>query len=394
MNQPTVNQQEICRVPVVTETETQRNVLVQLGDRSYEIVVGNGLIASSGETITKWVQQRFPNAKAGTALVITDGNVVRHANQVEASLQENGWRTSQFQMPPGESSKRLEIISQAWDKLVEMQADRQTVVVAVGGGVVGDAAGFVAASFARGVPFVQIPTTLLADVDSSVGGKVGINHPQAKNLIGAFHQPIGVIIDTRALETLPDREYCSGMAEIVKYGVILDADFFEYLERNVTELNSRDPKAIAYAISRSCELKALVVEQDEYERSGLRAVLNYGHTYAHAFEALTGYGELLHGEAVSIGMVYASRLSELCGRTDAELTRRQVALLEALKLPVGLPAKHSIRGADIIQRMQLDKKTLAGQLRFVLPTRLGHVELVKGVPEELVWKTLKESGIE
>ncbi|SFI63662.1 3-dehydroquinate synthase [Planctomicrobium piriforme] len=381
-------------MPVVTETDHHRVVSVSLGERSYDIVVGNGVLASVGTAIPDWVNRRFNRTAAGSALIVTDSNVVRHATVVEERLQHAGWRTACFEMPPGEQSKRLEIISSAWDRLVEMQADRQTVVIAVGGGVVGDAAGFIAATFARGIPFVQIPTTLLADVDSSVGGKVGINHPQAKNLIGAFHQPLGVLIDTRALDTLPDREYRSGLAEVVKYGVILDAPFFEFLERNVTELNCRDPHAVAYAISRSCELKARVVEEDEYELTGLRAILNYGHTYAHAFEALTGYGELLHGEAVAIGMAYASRLSELCGRTDAALTKRQTALLGALKLPTNVPNPTAILGKDVIHRMQLDKKTLGGQLRFVLPTRLGHVELVKNVPTELVWQTLHQGGIE
>lgn len=381
------------KVPVVSVTDQSRIIRVVLGDRSYDIVVGNGLISSFGTTLTDWLKQRYPSAAPGTALIITDTNVLRHAEQVELSLRQAGWKPSRFEMPPGERSKRLEIISLAWDRLVEMQADRQTVIVAVGGGVVGDAAGFVAASFCRGIPFVQVPTTLLADVDSSVGGKVGINHPQAKNLIGAFHQPLGVMIDTRTLETLPDREYRAGLAEVVKYGVILDEPFFEYLERNVTELNIRDPKTIAYAISRSCELKAMVVEGDEYERNGLRAVLNYGHTFAHAFEALTGYGELLHGEAVSIGMVYASRLSELCGRTDADLTQRQVDLLQALQLPINVPSPDRFKGEEVLHRMQLDKKTLSGELRFVLPVKLGEVELVKGVPIELVRETLQWGGI-
>lgn len=380
-------------MPVVSEVDQVRTVHVSLGERSYDILVGNGVLPSLGERLAGWMQQRFQSSQPGMALIVTDSNVVRHATAVEQTLIQAGWKTAQFEMPAGESSKRLEITALIWDRLVELQADRQTVVIAVGGGVVGDAAGFVAATFARGVPFVQVPTTLLADVDSSVGGKVGINHPFAKNLIGAFHQPLGVLIETHALETLPDREYRAGLAEVVKYGVILDAPFFEFLERNVTELKIRDPKTVAYAISRSCELKAMVVEEDEYERTGLRAVLNYGHTFAHAFEALTGYGELLHGEAVSIGMVYASRLSELCGRTGSDLTQRQVSLFEALHLPINVANPEKLRGSDIVQRMQLDKKTLAGQLRFVLPTKLGHVELVKDVPIELVWKSLHQGGI-
>jgi 3-dehydroquinate synthase len=341
------------------------------------------------------MEKRFGGAVSrGTCLIVTDSNVARHADTVTSVLSAAGWRCERYEIEPGETSKRLDVVSAGWDRLVEMQADRQTVVVAVGGGVVGDAAGFIAAAFARGVPFVQIPTTLLADVDSSVGGKVGINHPRAKNLIGAFHQPIGVLIDLRMLETLPDREYRAGLAEVVKYGMILDAAFFEYLERNVTEINCRDPKTVTYLISRSCELKAQVVEEDEFETTGVRAILNFGHTFAHAFEALSGYESLLHGEAVSVGMVYACRLAEYCGRTDANLTARLVSLLEALHLPVNVSEPGRWNAREILGRMQLDKKTVQGTLRFVLPNRLGEMELVKGVPTELVLKALQTGGIE
>ena len=227
-----------------------------------------------------------------------------------------------------------------------------------------------------------MPTTLLAQVDSSVGGKVAVNHPQAKNLIGAFHQPSGVLIDTATLETLPERDYRSGLAEVIKYGVILDEEFFGYLEEHVEDLNQRDPEVLADVVTRCCQLKACVVEQDERETTGLRAVLNYGHTFAHAHEALAGYGELLHGEAVSIGMIQASRLAERLDRIEAEVTDRQVGLLTAVGLPVTPPEGP---GTDeMLARMKLDKKTTAGQLRFVLPSRMGHVELVEGVPEEVV----------
>src|SRR5690606_24838151 len=256
-----------------------------------------------------------------------------------------------------------------------------TLVSAVGGGAVGAAAGFLAATYARGLPFVQVPTTLLADVDSSVGGKVGINHPRAKNLIGAFHQPLGVFIDTAVLKTLPDREYISGLAEVIKYGVILDADFFRYLEAHVQGLMSRDADVLQHAIHRSCRLKADVVERDEFEKTGLRAVLNYGHTFAHAYEALAGYGELLHGEAVAIGMVQASRLAEQRRLIDGAATERQVALLEAVGLPVTLPASLSWTADEILERMRLDKKALAGRLRFILPTRIGHVELFDDISD-------------
>lgn len=369
------------------------HVNVNLNDRSYEITIGQQLLQSSAETIGAWLEKKSGKRSSTSAMIVTDKNVSQYAATVSESLEAAGWRTSTFTMESGEQSKRLEVISHAWDQLVEFKADRRTVVIAVGGGVVGDAAGFVAATFARGIPFVQIPTTLLADVDSSVGGKVGINHPQAKNLIGAFHQPLGVIIDTDAFKTLPDRDYKAGWAEVIKYGVILDSDFFEFLSQNIAAIGNRDEAVLRTAIQRSCELKAQVVEEDEYERTGLRAVLNYGHTYCHAFEALTGYGELLHGEAVSIGIVYASRLAEKLGRIEKPLTDKQAELLEGVGLPLNLKEPQRISIDDVLDRMKLDKKTVGGKLRFVLPTRIGHVELVEDVPEELVRETLIEGGL-
>jgi 3-dehydroquinate synthase len=293
-------------------------------------------------------------------------------------------------VPPGETSKSLAQVADLYDHLVDLKADRSTVVVALGGGVVGDLAGFVAATYARGLPLVQVPTTLLSMVDSSVGGKTGVNHPKGKNLIGSFHQPAGVLIDTATLATLPDREYRAGLAEVVKYGVILDSSFFAYLEHHAADINAREPSVLRRIVATSCELKAAVVEQDEYETSGLRAVLNYGHTFAHAFEALAGYGELLHGEAVSIGMLYASRLAARLERIPDSLTERQRMLLEALRIPTRLPASFRATPVELIECMRLDKKSMAGRLRFVLPTRLGHVELVRDVPEDLVTAVLAE----
>ncbi len=358
-------------------------VRVNLGDRSYEIVIVSGALTAIAKHVYRWGERLGGWTSSGRkAAIVTDRNVQPHAEAVQHSLAIDGWNTELIVIDPGEQSKRQEVISSMYDRLVAMQADRKTLIVAVGGGVVGDAAGFLAATYARGLPFVQVPTSLLADVDSSVGGKTGINHPQAKNLIGAFHQPLGVFIDTDALGTLPDREYRSGLAEVIKYGVILDAEFFAYLENNVDGLNDRAPDVLKHAIARSCRLKADVVEQDEYERTGLRAVLNYGHTFAHAYEALAGYGELLHGEAVAIGMVDASRLAERRGLIDASITERQVNLLEAVGLPTSRPATSNWSADDILDRMRLDKKTLGGKLRFILPTELGHVELFDDVPED------------
>ncbi|MCA9073776.1 MAG: 3-dehydroquinate synthase [Planctomycetaceae bacterium] len=363
-----------------SETTT---VHVDLGQRSYDIAIVSGALASIAEQIGPWGERLGGWPTTGRkAAIVTDVNVQPHAEAVQHSLASDGWNTELIVIASGEQSKSLGVMSDLYDRMVAMQADRRTLVVAVGGGVVGDAAGFLAATYARGVPFVQVPTTLLADVDSSVGGKTGINHPQAKNLIGSFHQPLGVFIDTDALGTLPDREYRSGLAEVVKYGVILDAEFFAYLENNIDGLNDRDPEVLRYAIARSCRLKADVVEQDEYETTGLRAVLNYGHTFAHAYEALAGYGELLHGEAVAIGMVDASRLAERRGLVESSITQRQIDLLNAVGLPTTRPDTAAWSADDIIGRMKLDKKTLGGQLRFILPTQLGHVELFNDVPED------------
>ncbi len=335
-------------------------VPVALGERSYEIALGQGLLARAAEMFGPWLARRGLGTGTRQGIVIADRHVSAHADVVLGSLRKAGWRADLALIDPGEMSKSLSCAAGLYDRLVEFKTDRKTAVIAVGGGVVGDLAGFVAATFNRGLPFLQAPTTLLADVDSSVGGKVGINHPSAKNLIGAFHQPHGVLIDTDCLRTLPRREYRSGLAEVVKYGVILDAPFFDWLETQPEALLALEPAAVRRAIARSCELKAQVVEQDEFERTGLRAALNYGHTFAHAFEALAGYGELLHGEAVSIGMVCASRLAERLGRIPANMTERQVQLLARCELPVEVPESLRGRGAELIECMRLDKKSVAG----------------------------------
>jgi 3-dehydroquinate synthase len=352
-------------------------IRVELSERSYDIRIGRGILDQAG----LFVADRL---KGKQAVVITDDNVRQpHAEKVAASLAASGIRTNTLVVPAGEETKSAEQAAALWNRLLELGADRKTFIVAVGGGVVGDLAGFVAATYARGIPFIQIPTTLMAQVDSSVGGKVGINLPLAKNLVGAFWQPAGVLIDLAALDTLPEREYRSGLAEVVKYGVILDAEFFEYLESHVAEINARDNAVLSHLIRRSCELKAQVVAVDEHEEAGLRAVLNYGHTFCHAIETVSGYGKFLHGEAVSMGMVCASRLAQLLGRIGGELTTRQVKLLTALSLPT------TMTGLDLealMAAMQRDKKAEHGRLRFVLPSRLGHVELVGGVDAALVRK--------
>jgi 3-dehydroquinate synthase len=313
--------------------------------------------------------------------------VNEHADKVAAALRDAGFEPLIVALPSGETQKALTVASYLYDRLAEARADRQTLVVAIGGGVIGDLAGFVAATWNRGLPLLMVPTTLLAMVDSSVGGKVGINHPRGKNLIGAFHQPIGVWIDTTFLNTLPDREYRSGLAEVVKYGVILDAEFFSYLEQHAEAILQRDAECIRHVVARSCRLKADVVERDEREETGLRAALNYGHTFAHAFETVGGYGAWLHGEAVSAGMVCASRLAERRGLIDADVTERQRRLLQTFGLPIA-PQRWPVD--ELVATMRSDKKAVAGRLRFVLPKRMGEVAMFDEVPEEDVRVVLEE----
>jgi 3-dehydroquinate synthase len=352
---------------------------VNLGPRSYDIEIGTGNLPQLGA----FVQQR---GKVTHAVVIADENVAQtHAVTAVESLHESGARVDLVKVDSGESSKSVAMADVLWNALAKINADRKTVIVAVGGGVIGDLAGFVAATYMRGLRFAQVPTTLLAQVDSSVGGKVGVNLPSAKNMVGAFWQPLGVLIDTAVLNTLPPREYSSGLAEVVKYGVILDESFFQELEENADMLVQRDPQALKQVVLRSCQLKANIVEQDETEETGVRAVLNYGHTFAHAFEAVTRYGTLLHGEAVSIGMMCAARLACALGRIPSEIVSRQEKLLQALGLPTKVPAADC---ATIMAAMRRDKKVEHGRLRFVLPTRLGHVELEGSISEEEVKQVL------
>lgn len=356
-------------------------VPVQLAERSYDIAINQGDLAGIGA----FARERTPGA---SAFVVADANVRQQADGVAGSLQAAGFAVSRAELPPGENQKCLASASILYDRLAEINADRKTLVVPVGGGVIGDLAGFVAATYNRGLPLLMFPTTLLAMVDSSVGGKVGINHPRGKNLIGAFHQPVGVWIALSCLETLPEREFRSGLAEVVKYGVILDPGLFAFLENNQAAILQRDPEALEHIIAVSCRLKAAVVAGDEREETGLRAVLNYGHTFAHAFETAGGYGAWLHGEAVAAGMVCASMLAERLGRIPREITDRQRRLLTAFQLPVQ-PLPWSID--DLLAVMYRDKKAEAGRLRFVLPDRLGHVELLSGVETGLVREILSRA---
>ena len=357
-------------------------VRVNLGPRSYDVALCTAETAGFGP----FARRVAP--RASTALIVTDSNVgPRHAAGISVALEAAGLRVGTAVVPAGESAKCLARAAELYDRLADLPADRNTLVVAVGGGVIGDLAGFAAATYNRGLPLLMVPTSLLAMVDSSVGGKVGINHPQGKNLIGAFHQPAGVWIDTAVLATLPGREYRSGLAEVAKYGVILDAGFFDYLEANAPEILARQVNRLEHVVGRSCRLKADVVEQDEREETGQRAALNYGHTFAHAFETVGGYGNWLHGEAVAAGMVCASRLAEKLGLIPDELTVRQVNLLQAFGLPIAPDPNWS--ADDLIAVMRRDKKAHDGRMRFVLPTRLGRVETFGDVPETLVREVLR-----
>jgi 3-dehydroquinate synthase len=354
------------------------NLRVNLGERSYDIH-----ITHAGGGLGPFARERSPGRMA---FVVSDEHVSQYADRVADELAAVGFQPVMAVLPSGETQKSLGVASYLYDGLAEVQADRKTLVVAVGGGVIGDLTGFVAATYNRGLPLLMVPTTLLAMVDSSVGGKVGVNHPKGKNLIGAFHQPCGVWIDTSTLATLLEREYRSGLAEVVKYGVILDPALLIYLENHVEEILRREPEVAQHLVTRCCRLKADVVERDEREESGLRATLNYGHTFAHAFETVAGYGAWLHGEAVAAGMVCASRLAERRGLIEHAVTERQRELLYEFGLPTA-PERWPID--ELLTAMRGDKKALAGRLRFVLPRRLGEVALFDDVPEDDVRHVLE-----
>jgi 3-dehydroquinate synthase len=355
---------------------------VPLGERAYAVVVGSDDLAGFTVFVNECTQKR-------RAVVVGDEHTRRHADTIRGALDASGWQTHRMEVGSGEESKSLDTAARLYDALAELQTDRQTLLVPVGGGVLGDVVGFVAATYARGLPLFMVPTTLLAMVDSSVGGKTAINLRRGKNLVGAFHQPVGVWIDTGFLATLPEREYRAGLAEVVKYGVVQDAELFAELEEVVEALLAREPKTLRRVIARCVEIKAEIIAQDERDATGQRAVLNYGHTFAHAFENVAGYGTWLHGEAVAVGMVCASRLAERLGRIDPAITQRQRRLLAALGLPV-VPLAWNID--RLLEAMRGDKKTEAGRLRFVLPRRLGAVEIVRDVAESLVREVLERES--
>ena len=335
-------------------------VKVDLGTRSYPIYIGEGLLGDP-----TWIK---PHVHGRQVMLVTNETIAPlYLDPLLSSLTD--FQTSQVILPDGEEYKTLAVMNKIFDALLEQRFDRKVTLVALGGGVIGDTAGFAAASYQRGVHFIQVPTTLLAQVDSSVGGKTGVNHPLGKNMIGAFHQPQAVIIDTKTLNTLDDRQLSAGLAEIIKYGLIRDVDFLQWLDTNMDALLARDANALAYAIQRSCEHKAEVVAADEFE-SGQRALLNLGHTFGHAIETGTGYGVWLHGEAVAVGMLMAAEVSRRLGWINQTAVDRVRSLLEKAHLPIAPPKEMTLE--RFLALMAVDKKVINGQLRLVLYKDIGH----------------------
>lgn len=358
-----------------------RTLRVELGDNSYPLIVGTGLLNRVGELLT-------PHTKSNKILIVSDTFVkASYMSVVLKSLESTGLDVSTVEVPVGEESKSLTQFSRIQDSLVAHQLDRGSTLIALGGGVIGDLAGFAAAVYMRGIPYVQIPTTLQAQVDASVGGKTAINHPKGKNLIGAFHQPKLVLIDVDTLSTLPERDLRSGLIEVIKMGVIRDESLFEMVEENLDAILNLDDIVLTEIISQACINKAEIVAKDEKE-SGLRMVLNYGHTFGHALEALTHYNRYRHGEAVSIGMNCAAQLAVNLGMFSDTDFQRQCALLKRAKLPIAFPPDLTVEA--LCDAMYLDKKTLGGKLRLILPTRIGEVVIRDDIDDRHILEAISQ----
>lgn len=350
---------------------------VVLGERSYPIHIGTGIVARAGRLLAPLAVRR--------AVVITNATVAAHwLGPLQASLADSGIQAATLLIADGETHKNQHTLDDLLTRLIEMRAERSTTLIALGGGVVGDITGFAAAIYQRGMPFVQIPTTLLAQVDSSVGGKTGINHPLGKNMIGAFHQPLAVLADTACLETLPPRELAAGLAEVIKYGAIRDIAFFDWLERNIDRLGQRDPEALVCAVHTSCRIKAQIVAADEREH-GERALLNFGHTFGHAIEAGMGFGAWLHGEAVAAGMVLAADVSRRLGAIDAGAVARLADLVTRAGLPATAPTLGFDRWMTLMGR---DKKVVAGDIRYILLDALGAARVRADVSDTVLREAL------
>ena len=354
-----------------------RRLRIHLGDRSYDILIGRGLLENLGASLP---------LKPSRTLVVTHPHLrALYGERLLQGLNAAGIQPEFVEIPEGESHKTLQDAGRVYDFLLEHRYDRQSLLVAFGGGVIGDLTGFVAATYQRGVPYVQVPTTLLSQVDSSVGGKTAVNHPRGKNMIGAFYQPRAVIADLDTLQTLPEDEYRCGLAEIIKYGVIEDPDLFHYLEERVEPILAQDTESLSHIIETSCAIKARVVERDEQE-ARYRMVLNYGHTLGHAIEALTGYTRYKHGEAVAIGMVYAARLSRHLGYCPPETVQRIETLISRFGLPTGWP---DFPEEDYINTMRLDKKAHDEAIRFILVKDIGTVAIVDEVAPDALARVLR-----
>ena len=353
---------------------------LELGERSYPIHIGSRLL-DQAELYKKHLKGSF------TAVVTNETVAPLYADRVVKTLESLGQKVRLVVLPDGEVYKTWETLQKIFDALLESGADRKSTLVALGGGVIGDMTGFAAACYMRGIRFIQVPTTLLSQVDSSVGGKTGINHPLGKNMVGAFYQPQAVIADLDTLQTLPPKELAAGLAEVIKHGAIADANFFLWLEGNIDSLNACDPKAMEHAVLRSCEIKSNVVAQDEKE-GGVRATLNFGHTFGHAIEAGMGYGEWLHGEAVGCGMVMAADLSVRVGQLTTDEAERLKKLVAALKLPTVPPRLGLERYMDL---MSVDKKAEGGEVRYILLNGIGR-STIKAVDDQLVAQTLEATG--
>lgn len=357
-----------------------KTLQVELGDRSYPIFIGQGLMGNA-ELVKPYV-------KGQQVLIVTNTTVAPlYLEACEKAFAD--FNVQSVVLPDGEKYKNLDTLNKVFDELIGQRFDRSCTLVALGGGVIGDMTGFAAAAFQRGVNFIQMPTTLLSQVDSSVGGKTGVNHPMGKNMIGAFHQPECVVIDTDTLNTLEDRELSAGLAEVIKYGLIVDKPFFEWLEENLEKLLAREPEALSEAIERSCHNKAVIVAKDEKE-AGMRALFNLGHTFGHAVEAGMGYGNWLHGEGVSAGTMQALYMSKLLGNLSQEDVERTQALFERAKLPIVPPSVDEMSNQKFLDLMAGDKKVQAGTIRLVLLKAIGEAYVTGDYPQELLEQTLTD----
>ncbi|MEC7640795.1 MAG: 3-dehydroquinate synthase [Nitrospinota bacterium] len=352
---------------------------IDLGERSYEILIGQGLLAQTGTLLCQAVS-------ASKGVIITHPAINSlYGEKVAASLRQAKVKVDCIEVPEGEDHKSLAEAEKVFGKLLQFNCDRKTVLVALGGGVIGDITGFVAATFMRGIPFIQVPTTLLAQVDSSVGGKTAVNHSLGKNMIGAFYQPKRVIIDLDTLKTLPEEEFRAGLAEVIKYGVIADGDLFDYLDQQAENILQMDAACLEHIVETSCAIKTQVVQKDEKENRH-RMILNFGHTLGHAIEALTNYKKYKHGEAIAIGMVFAAKVSREMGRCPEMVCQRLTDLVEKFGLPSKLPDFQADR---LIESMRLDKKTHNEKIRFILTKEIGSIEIVDQISESVLKKILE-----